>query len=127
MPERLREEFHGAGLHCAHRHRNIREPGDEDDRHLAAFRRDKRLKIESIKVRKGDVQHQATGPARRRAGEKRLCGGEAPACHPIAATKPSRDSLMEMSSSTMKTVGFSSRVSPTPCEGDWTAPKRLAT
>jgi hypothetical protein len=50
--------------------------GDEDDRDLAVCLAQGRLELETTRSRQPDVEHQASGPIRRRMVEERLGRGE---------------------------------------------------
>src|SRR5438105_2099857 len=76
VAERLGEELDGACLHRPHRGRNIAVPGDEDDGNVEVDLRHPRLEIEPAQARQPDVEHQAAGNIRRRAGEELLRGRE---------------------------------------------------
>jgi len=63
--KRLCQEFDSPRLHGLHGHRHIAVSGDEDDRHVDPID-DALLQIETIEVRKTNVQYQAAVETRTR-------------------------------------------------------------
>src|SRR5271165_4111515 len=63
VPEWLREELDGTGLHGGYGHRNICVAGDENDGNLDPCLLQFVLKIQAADAGKSYVQHQATGTA----------------------------------------------------------------
>jgi len=59
VSEWLRQELHRARLHGLNRHRHVAVTRDEDDWHVDPVDRHPLLQIETVEVRKIDVQYQA--------------------------------------------------------------------
>jgi hypothetical protein len=70
VAKRLGEEIDRAGLHGAHRHRNVAVAGHEDDWIADALADELALQIEPAHAGKADVQHDAAGAVGQRAAEQ---------------------------------------------------------
>src|SRR5262249_367666 len=68
VTERLRQEFDSAGFHGAHGHGDIAVPGDENDGQLHAKLGQLLLQIKTTEARELDIEYQAAGSIRTRAG-----------------------------------------------------------
>jgi hypothetical protein len=75
LVERLGEKVGRAGLHRAHRHRNVPVPRDEDDRQRDACLGQLLLKGESAHARQPHVEHEAARCVRPRGAHEFLGGG----------------------------------------------------
>ena len=73
VAEWLRQELDGSRLHGLDRHRHVAVAGDEDDRHVDPVGGDALLQIETVEVRKIDVQHQAARGEDRVAETRNSC------------------------------------------------------
>ena len=103
IAKRLGQEFDRAGLHGAHRHRDVAVPGDEDDREVEPRLRDFALEIEPAQARHADVEHQAAGRVGPLEAQEFLRRGEGATRRRTERIRLSSASRSAGSSSTTKT------------------------